>query len=1261
MKRLWRAIEVLAWGVFFACAALVLAVRFWVLPDIERYRSEIVAAISLGIGLPVKVNGIEAGWLGLRPQITLTDVRIYDAQGREALVLPSIHNVIAWRSLVERDLRLHRLQIGDGLRLAVRRDAAGELYVAGLKMSRGGGGTGGLGAVLGHGELVLQNAEIEWRDELRGAPPLVFSGLDLKVVSSEEAFSLGLKARTPPELGSSFELRARLQANPDPAGPSGRVYLEVGNTDLAAWRAWIDYPLNVRQGQGALRVWATLDKGALKQATADVALVDVRASLADELSPLELASVRGRVSGRPLADGVEVSGRGLALVMERGPEIPKTDFQIVWRPQGGGVVAASVVDLQAVRHLVESLPLPPQLTGVLDELAPTGQLADSRLEWTGPFDAPQRFSARVRFSDLAMRPRGTIPGFAGLAGTLEATQDRGKLSLSSTKCALEFPRVFPDPHIAFDSLAGDIDWERDRAGALAVRVASLSFANSHASGNLFGSYAWRGEGPGSLDLSAVLNRADGRHTAKYLPHPAIMGEKVREWVANGVLAAEANDVRVRVRGDLRQFPFVDPASGEFQVTARFDKGVLDYARGWPRIHDIAGELNFERDRMEITGRSGTVLGAHLSGVRVEIPSLRPGAHVLVSGNAEGPSAEFLNFVQATPLRDIAGSYVSDIRAAGQGKLRLKLDLALGEPEKPKLAAEYEFSGNDVTLLSWLPPVEGASGRLSFTESSFTVQDVRGKLMGGTLALGGGLRQGRGLEITARGDASFAATQKLFDHPLRKHVSGNLPYTVTVRGQDGLARVTFESPLRGLESALPPPLAKSAADTLPLRIDVNPAAGGERDRISVTLGALARGEVARRKQGGAWTVQRTSVWLTPERSQPIRLPERPGTLVYGSLPAFDLDRWRSLLGAGSSSQGGESAPVSVELKFGSLDAFGRRLSNVALRASGEAGGWSANVNADELAGDVSYRDGDGGRIVARLSHFSIPADKPGQALERRAPPRPSELPAIDLLADEFTFRGKPLGRVELVASPAGEDWRIEKATMANSDASLSGSGVWRAAPSRTSVQFELNAVDAGNFLGRVGYSSLVKGGRARMHGSLAWQGDPSTLDFPSLAGELQLNAEDGQFLEIEPGIGKLIGLMSLQALPRRVALDFRDVFSKGFQFDRINAAGHLESGVLGVKGLRMRGPAAEVEMTGEVDLANETEDLRVRVLPGLGDTAALGVALVNPVAGVAAAIAQRILKNPIGHIFAYDYSVTGTWSDPKVVKLLPAPIPEVLPQ
>src|SRR5688572_6245185 len=293
--------EILAWAFVFAFALLVLAVRFWVLPDIERYREDIVAAMSRGIGLPVRVGAIQASWLGLRPQIELADVRIYDAQGREALVLPSIENVIAWRSLLAGELRLHRLVI-DGPRLGVRRDAAGEIYVAGLKVSGGGGGAG-LGGLLAQGEFAVRGAEIEWHDELRGAPPLVLSELNATIENALGAHALGLSARIPPELGSGIEVRARLQGELQPGAVSGRVFVELGYTDLAAWRPWIDYPLNLRAGQGALRVWATLERGALKEATADIALADVTASLADELSPLELVSVRGRVFGRSLPDG----------------------------------------------------------------------------------------------------------------------------------------------------------------------------------------------------------------------------------------------------------------------------------------------------------------------------------------------------------------------------------------------------------------------------------------------------------------------------------------------------------------------------------------------------------------------------------------------------------------------------------------------------------------------------------------------------------------------------------------------------------------------------------------------------------------------------------------------------------------------------------------------------------------------------------------------------------------------------------------------
>src|SRR5574341_1811522 len=567
MKRLGRAIEIAAWALFFASAAMVLALRFWLLPDIERYREDIVAAVSQAIGLPVRVGRIEAGWLGLRPQITLSDVRVYDAQGREALVLPAIDNVIGWRSVLHGEVRLHRLVI-ESPRLTVRRDAAGELYVAGLKVSRGGGdGGAGLGWLLRQGDIVVRDAEIEWRDERRGAPPLALSGLQLRLAAAGASLSLGLSARPPAELGSAFELRALVNSGDKgsnaPGALGGRIFLQLGYTDLAAWRAWFDFPVELRQGQGALRVWASLEKGELRDWTADVALADVWASLGDHLEPLELASVRGRVHGRVLADGIELSGRGLEAALERGPEIPRTDFEIVWRPQAGGVLGARVIDLQATALLIESLPLPPQMALMLNELAPSGRLTDSRLEWTGPFDGPERFTARARFSDLTLRARAAAPGFSGLSGRIEATQDKGRLELESRKSELDFPRVLAQP-IAIESLAGEVEWSRDPARGLSLRVASLNFANEHLSGNLFGSYAQTADGPGVIDLSAVLNRADGSATARYLPHAAVMGGATRNWVANSVLAGQSSDVRVRLRGDLRNFPFVDPASGQFQ-------------------------------------------------------------------------------------------------------------------------------------------------------------------------------------------------------------------------------------------------------------------------------------------------------------------------------------------------------------------------------------------------------------------------------------------------------------------------------------------------------------------------------------------------------------------------------------------------------------------------------------------------------------------------------------------------------------------------
>ena len=151
--------------------------------------------------------------------------------------------------------------------------------------------------------------------------------------------------------------------------------------------------------------------------------------------------------------------------------------------------------------------------------------------------------------------------------------------------------MFPEPRIALDALSGEVAWQRTAAAGagsagVAVRLANLSFANEDLAGTAFGNYAWRRQGPGRADLTVQLSRADGTSTARYLPLSGIMGARAREWVAGAVLAGQASDVRLRLKGRPAGFSVHRSGKGQFQVTAKLSDAVLDYAGGWPRIEGI---------------------------------------------------------------------------------------------------------------------------------------------------------------------------------------------------------------------------------------------------------------------------------------------------------------------------------------------------------------------------------------------------------------------------------------------------------------------------------------------------------------------------------------------------------------------------------------------------------------------------------------------------------------------------------------------------
>lgn len=1242
LRRWLPVLEALAWAVFLACALSVLAARYWLLPNIERYREDIVAAASRSVGLKVSAARIEAAWSGLRPQLFFADVRVFDRDGREALVLPAVEAAVAWRSLLHAELRLHSLAI-DGPRLTLRRDPQGAIYVAGIRLAQDGGDGRLSDWILAQNEIQVRGAEIDWLDEQRGAPPLALRGVNFRLLNSGDEHAIGLSARPPRELGASLELRAQLIGHSvtAPRDWNGRAYAELGYTDLAGWRAWIDYPIDLRKGQGALRVWASLGEGKVTRATADVALTGVAARLGRELPLLELVSVRGRLQGRQTPKGYEFGVRNLALASARGPAMQSTSFRASIEDaaaKGGpgrrGSVTADQIELAPLAYLAEFVPFPADLRKLLAEIAPQGNLFDVKFDWTGELPDAAVFSARSRFAGLSMKAWRTVPGFSGLSGTVEASDTKGTLHLASAKAELDLPKVFPEPRMAFDALNGEVQWERREGSALLVRIPGLSYANEDLAGTAYGSYQYTGSGPGVIDLSAQLSRADGRHTARYLPLSTILGPATREWLTAAILAGQSSEVRLRLRGDLRDFPFADASKGQFQVAARVRGGVLEYARGWPRIDDIDGDLLFERDKMEIAGRAGRILGTAISNVRVTLPSLLADHPVLqIHGYAEGPTAEFLAYIQRSPVRRMIDGFTDGISALGRGRLQLRLDLPLDDLAATRVAGDYRFSGNGVTVDARLPPVERAAGSVSFTEATLAVNDVRGQLFGGPVTISGGSNAQSGVTVVARGEATVQGMAGVFDSPWRARLSGSAPYSATVTAGGGRTQVTFETPLRGIASDLPPPLAKAAGDSLPLRLEFQPAA--DRDRIALTLGSVVAAEFHRLKQGDAMVLQRAGILLGPAAGESPRMPERRGVMIHGALQSLDLDRWLPQF-EGAGGTGG----TSFDVRFGTLDVLGKRLNNVTARGSAEAADWTANVGAQELAGELAYRAEGRGRLTARLKHFSVPEDAPGAKPADAVGGR--ELPAVDLVAESFSHRDIRFGRVEVFAQHAGSNWRIDKLAIVNPEGSLSGQGVVRtgAAP-RTSLELKVASNDVGKLLERLGHPDRVASGKGTLEGKLEWSGEPTSIDYPSLSGQLSLHAESGQFPRIDAGFGRLLSVVSL---------NLSEATATGYAFDTISGEFTLARGVAHTDDFKIRSSAAEVTMQGDIDLARESQSLRVKVVPSLRRGVTTIATIVNPAVALGVAVGQAMLKDPIGQIFAIEYTVGGSWGEPKVDRI-----------
>jgi uncharacterized protein (TIGR02099 family) len=1277
---------VLLWATtagYFGFALLLLTLRYAILPQIENYRSDIERAIGAAINRPVAIRKIEAHWAGLRPALNLEGFEIRDTQGRRALGFDEVEAELAWSSLWHFQLRMARLEL-NAPTLLVRRDRDGRYFAAGLEVTPQTSTEDDFSDwLLAQDRVVIRNASIAWHDELRNAPPLELKNLNFQLDNSGSRHRFGLTADPPRQLAARIDIRGDFKGRDldQIEDWKGQVYAELDYADLSVWRTWIDYPVALPQGSGALRLWLGFAKKELVSATADVRLADVRLQLRPDLPELDLLQLEGRLAGRRLDGGFEAELKHLTLTTRNGIALQPTDLKLVWlgaaanRPPQG-TASANGLDLDTLARLSAHLPLDEAMRARLARHAPRGRVFDLKLDWKGAPGADgtiEKWSVKSRFEGLGLSALGPVPGISGVNGRIEGNEKSGLLRLDGQRAAFELPTVFADPKLELEAFAAELDWKATADG-LQVDLKKAAFHNKDAAGEANGSWHALAAGPGRLDLDARLTRGSGDAVWRYMP--LAVGKNVREWLRGAIVGGKAADVTLKLRGDLTRFPFRDSKEGVFEVRGKFREASLRYAAGWPEISDIEGELLFAGQRMLITGKNGRMFGVGLREVRAEIADLEQADELLVvTGKAAGPTADFLRFIEASPVGERIDHFTEDMKAEGGGELDLRLNLPLRKLATAKVDGSYRFDGNRLTVDGDLPPLTEVRGALQFSADHLEAKGIRGALLGSPLNVDVRTAGDGSVQVNATGEINMATLRRQFPQPLFDHLSGGAKWAGSVRVRKKHAEVKLSSNLIGLSSSLPEPFNKPATEALAFSFERKPppevaaragaartavarppTSGVVQDMLDISLGRTVRLQLVRRHDASPPAITRGLLALGDVVAS---LPERNLTVAV-NLPRIDIDFWRGLMANPANGNGRDESllPALPALQFdvraADLVLLEKGFHDVRIGGSRQEGSAVTRfeLKSRELAGNFEWNGAGGGKLSGRIAQLSIPeAVATPAVMQARANEVIDRIPALDITVDQLSFKDRALGTVRIAAENREGYWNA-KVDAKNDDGTLEASGRWRPSPTQpdTRVEFKLGARSIEKLLARVGYPDAVRRGSANLSGNLSWNGSPFTLDYPTLNGGFRLDAAAGQFAKLEPGVGRLLGILSLQSLPRRITLDFRDVFSDGFAFDKIGGQFAMTRGVMETKDLQIQGPSAKVLMSGTVNLGAETQNLRVRVQPAVGESIAVGTMIANPIAGAVVWAAQKLFKDPLDQAFAFEYAVTGSWTDPKVEKL-----------
>lgn len=1273
-----RLLRWLRW-LTLACILLVLSLaalaQWWWLPRLDTYRDTLGQTLSEYLHLPVRIDSVSAlrdGWrLGLR----LRGISLCDPE-RDAVLAHFSQAIIAldlWHSLWQQRPVLGRVRL-EGVRLTLETGPDGALRLFGE-----GDGTGSTKNLPDMARWLFALPQLEIVGERLAVrrldgPSLEILDLYLDLQQTERGRRFAFTAAFPAALGERFRLVVeREEAAEASQRERGTFELRADGMNLAGW----PWPVALPSGRASLdlsgdwRDWQPIRfTGTLRWDEARMATEPGSASLKASLA--RSPQTEAQFGWQQTENGWQL--RGNAQIKEgKGQAVTGPTFELARTDQGwqGNVRGLRVQDLWA------------WAAPWLDEAArpwwvplePRGELPE--ITFQAGSDAAD-YAVTTRFKGLSWRPIRDLPGLDNVGGTLIIEPTGGRLELDSRRLRVDTEKVLRGP-VTLDTLAGAVTWRRS-GGELRLESDGLALSNADFNARFTGSVTIPPSGEPSLEVKGRYGDLQVARVRRYLP-AALMPTRAVAWLDQALLAGSITG-DVVLRGVPARFPF-DDGNGLFEARFRVDNAVVDYTPGWPRLEDGKLAVTFRNRALRIETEAGRLLDSVVENLVVRIDDLAD-AIVTVEGRAKGPGATMWQAFENSPAGRTLGEQLPDLQIDGTTTLNLDLAIPL-DPRPNRINGTVGLIGNKVRLPAWDIGFDGVRGDVKFTDNDLVAENVQALWRGEPIRFGLELATGREgrRELRTRLQGRLGLRDLLGEAgaALEPSISGKAALTVALavptqrEGRSG-SPFTLEvtSDLRGVAVRLPAPLGKAAAETRPFKARLFPVASGKSAHLALEYGPAARALLALDNFPRQARFERGELRIN---TGVAKLPERPGLSVIAHLPHWNLafaglsslkettgsrNKPRPLTaGKNRAETTGWEFLRSVDARIDELLIGGRSFAAVHVQASPQEGGMRIDCDSEALAGSVTLPNEPTPEQPVRIALERLYIGPKAASTADKAPfsdADPRRVPPLTLTVADLRTDKVPLGQFKWVATPMVGGIKLSEVALKGEGQQIDASGEWRwvggSQFARLAATLESRAL--GDVLATFGYAENgVSRGETRAELALTWQGEIADFSLDRVAGTLKLTVGPGQLRDIDPGLGRMIGMLDVQNLTRRLNFDFSDVFQPGMAFDRITGDFTLQASQAHTDNLSIEAPAARIEMHGRAGLRARDYDQIITVVPRYG--AALPVAGViagGPVVGAAVFVAERVLQKGLERATRYRYTLKGSWDQP-VLDYLPEPL------